>query len=389
MNIYLPFSDDIGPYYTDFCDDGMIPFVIVVGFGNILKFADHHHFFEAAEAAIAEFQQIYVNEIEPIELAINTEITSNLNTWFNHPYGLDMTYDVVNISCPDDITATIVDSTLILNANSIISFPYVTVKATDGELEKEFTFRVKITDPNVQSTQHLVELENSPTQQAYPNNGTPFENTLTDLNWTTINQDTEGRIDSLVIDCMWRTLENPEEGSFWVKSPSGLEFQVYAPVEDGYENLHLNAEEFYGEVANGEWSFFIKDSDANGGHQVLNCEVSFYIVETSSQDNDDNVVSNSNSIQCYPNPFVINSNRNGQTTINFSTNNSKEHVEVAVYNAKGQKIRTLISENLSAGSHSVNWDGKNSTNKYVSSGIYFSVVKSTSGIKSTKILVMK
>jgi len=65
----------------------------------------------------------------------------------------------------------------------------------------------------------------------------------------------------------------------------------------------------------------------------------------------------------YPNPF------NPTTTISFSiTEESK--IELSVYNIKGQKIKTLLSDQISAGEYSITWNGKDDSGKKVSSGIY-------------------
>ena len=66
----------------------------------------------------------------------------------------------------------------------------------------------------------------------------------------------------------------------------------------------------------------------------------------------------------YPNPF------NPTTTIVFSIKNNS-HVELLVYNIKGQKIKSLTCKNFKKGSHSVIWYGDNEKSKSVSSGIYY------------------
>ncbi|HVN49516.1 MAG TPA: cohesin domain-containing protein, partial [Bacteroidota bacterium] len=70
--------------------------------------------------------------------------------------------------------------------------------------------------------------------------------------------------------------------------------------------------------------------------------------------------------QNYPNPF------NPSTTIKFSLPMDSK-VDLIIYNILGQKVATLVSETLSAGYHNVVWNASN-----MSSGIYFSVLKSTS-----------
>ena len=66
----------------------------------------------------------------------------------------------------------------------------------------------------------------------------------------------------------------------------------------------------------------------------------------------------------YPNPF------NPTTTISFSIPEEAK-VKLSIYNVKGQKIRSLLNNDISAGKHSIVWNGEDSNNKQVSSGIYF------------------
>ncbi|MCK5051259.1 MAG: T9SS type A sorting domain-containing protein [Candidatus Cloacimonetes bacterium] len=66
----------------------------------------------------------------------------------------------------------------------------------------------------------------------------------------------------------------------------------------------------------------------------------------------------------YPNPF------NPTTTISFSIHEESE-VELSIYNIKGQKIKSLLNDQLTAGEHSIVWNGEDFTGKKASSGIYF------------------
>ena len=81
----------------------------------------------------------------------------------------------------------------------------------------------------------------------------------------------------------------------------------------------------------------------------------------------DNEIETSNDIflnQNYPNPF------NPTTKIEFSIRN-KSNVEVAIYNIKGQKIKTLAYNEFNSGDHSIIWNGEDKNNKPVASGIYY------------------
>ena len=85
----------------------------------------------------------------------------------------------------------------------------------------------------------------------------------------------------------------------------------------------------------------------------------------------------------YPNPF------NPTTTISFSTTESTESTELAIYNIKGQKVKTLVNEKLDVGTHQVVWDGKDESSKPVSSGIYFYKMNNGEYTSTRKMILMK
>ena len=61
----------------------------------------------------------------------------------------------------------------------------------------------------------------------------------------------------------------------------------------------------------------------------------------------------------YPNPF------NPVTTINFGLP-MESHVEISIFNLKGQRIETLVNGYSKPGNYSINWDAGQ-----VASGVYF------------------
>ncbi len=66
----------------------------------------------------------------------------------------------------------------------------------------------------------------------------------------------------------------------------------------------------------------------------------------------------------YPNPF------NATTRIQFNLPKS-EQVQLTLYNIRGNKIRTLINKQLTAGQHTIQWNGLDDQGNAVASGIYF------------------
>ena len=78
-----------------------------------------------------------------------------------------------------------------------------------------------------------------------------------------------------------------------------------------------------------------------------------------------------------PNPF------NPTTTINFSIAEAG-NVSVDVYNVSGQKVDTITSEFMNAGSHTLTWDASN-----FSAGVYFYTVKTGNFSKTMKMTLLK
>ena len=85
----------------------------------------------------------------------------------------------------------------------------------------------------------------------------------------------------------------------------------------------------------------------------------------------------------FPNPF------NGETTISFSlTTNLHEKARIEIFNIKGQKVKTFdVITNGAAGS--VIWNGRDETNKPVSSGIYFYKLVAGENTVTQKMLLLK
>jgi hypothetical protein len=84
----------------------------------------------------------------------------------------------------------------------------------------------------------------------------------------------------------------------------------------------------------------------------------------------------------YPNPF------NPVTTIDFSVPKSAK-VSLVVYNALGQKVRTLVDGSTPAGAHSVQWNGRNDSGQMLSSGIYFYTLTSDATAITKKMALVK
>jgi|GEM_PF-1504268 len=84
--------------------------------------------------------------------------------------------------------------------------------------------------------------------------------------------------------------------------------------------------------------------------------------------------------QNYPNPF------NPQTVIKYDLP-EPVHVRLTVYNALGQKVRTLVDERQGEGYKTVIWDGSTDQGEEVASGIYFFRLQ-TGSYEATKKMIL-
>jgi hypothetical protein len=91
----------------------------------------------------------------------------------------------------------------------------------------------------------------------------------------------------------------------------------------------------------------------------------------------------------YPNPF------NPSTTIPFKVDGSRfmvhspVHTTLKIYNIKGQLVRTLMDEEKEPGNYNIIWNGKDNSNRKVSSGIYFYQLKAKDYTEIKKMVLLR
>ena len=84
----------------------------------------------------------------------------------------------------------------------------------------------------------------------------------------------------------------------------------------------------------------------------------------------------------YPNPF------NSETHICFDLATSAK-VRLEIYNLRGQLVKTLCDTEKSSGNHHIVWNGLDSSNSRVSSGLYFYRLITPNYVKTRKMLLLK
>jgi photosystem II stability/assembly factor-like uncharacterized protein len=88
-------------------------------------------------------------------------------------------------------------------------------------------------------------------------------------------------------------------------------------------------------------------------------------------------------LACYPNPF------RGSTNVKFTQINNSP-TTVAIYNTRGQLVRTLVNDQkLSPGEHIIAWDGKTNSGQLTAAGIYFYKMISGRFSATRKMIMMK
>ncbi len=86
--------------------------------------------------------------------------------------------------------------------------------------------------------------------------------------------------------------------------------------------------------------------------------------------------------QNYPNPF------NSSTMISFDLPDNGQ-VELSIYDVLGRKVTTLLNENMSAGNHSVTWNGRSDNGESVATGVFFYRLQSKDFDQTKRMLLVK
>lgn len=108
----------------------------------------------------------------------------------------------------------------------------------------------------------------------------------------------------------------------------------------------------------------------------------FWLNPTSIDDPVNPVATDFQLAQNFPNPF------NPETTIRYTIPRTAE-VQLEIYNALGQRVRTLVAGTQNAGAYDVVWNGRNDVGEMVSSGIYLYRLRAGNSVLTRKMLLMQ
>jgi hypothetical protein len=156
-----------------------------------------------------------------------------------------------------------------------------------------------------------------------------------------------------------------------LKFNGSKEHQVYEVYYIKQNELATNevGSNYYGSImydllGDGEMEILISMNHIIYQQNIARRMTRIYKPDSLTSVNEEFLLSNMKLHQNYPNPF------NQETNIKFQLNKS-ETISIKVYNILGKEIKLLLEENLPAGEHYVQWDGKGNEGNSLSSGIYF------------------
>jgi len=121
---------------------------------------------------------------------------------------------------------------------------------------------------------------------------------------------------------------------------------------------------------------------ANPEIQPMLDAIGFVPDSTTNVDEENYDLEDFNLVGNYPNPF------NPNTTIVFNLP-ARQNVTVTIYNQLGEKINVILNNELPAGENKIVWNGLNSNNNQVSSGVYLYKVSSVSKSLYGKMILQK
>ena len=131
----------------------------------------------------------------------------------------------------------------------------------------------------------------------------------------------------------------------------------------------------------------IGDFDGDGKNEIVISNGSPYNTATvytlaggqNIDDNYDLLITNDELMRVYPNPFV------NSTTIYFFLEHPS-HVNLTIYNIKGQKVRMVENGKLKKGYCKIFWDGRDDKGHCLPLGIYFAKMKTEKGVNVVKMV---
>jgi|GEM_PF-5621740 len=159
------------------------------------------------------------------------------------------------------------------------------------------------------------------------------------------------------------------------RADNGGEFEYIGTQSD--PNIRVYSDQ---NLDNGTYQYYVTavyvGGTESGASNIVEVEINVSVNDDSNPTGVNYLADNS------PNPF------NPSTEIAFSVKQAGP-VSIEVYNVRGQMVKTLVNEVVSAGNHSVIWNGDDNEGRNVASGIYFYKMHSDRYTAVKKMILLK
>ena len=162
----------------------------------------------------------------------------------------------------------------------------------------------------------------------------------------------------------WEQLPNPISGSFF----NFTEYTASLSALGGHSDVRLR--------------FHLVTNSAGQRDGIFIDDFSITLGPTDVED--DNILAplSFDLAQNYPNPF------NADTKISFTLDKGA-YTDLTIYDLLGRRVTSLVSDELPAGVHDLNWDGTDYEGQQVSSGIYLYRLESGNKIQVRRMSLLK
>ena len=176
----------------------------------------------------------------------------------------------------------------------------------------------------------------------------------------------------------------------------GLHYGDYRPTMVNYDQTGTQTWAYSAPFPDGDFPYAIYEAAVwDGNNLVLAGRASYSnqtgiesrswlsMVSTTVSNDDPTAPIPDPGLTCYPNPF------RSSTNVKF-TQIDNSPTTVAIYNVKGQLVRTLIAgQKLPLGEQIIAWDGKTNAGQIVAAGIYYYKIHSGRFSSTKKIVFLK
>jgi hypothetical protein len=199
--------------------------------------------------------------------------------------------------------------------------------------------------------------------------------------WNWVEDQNQG----FVYDPLWLDITTDGETFYPLCSHmGGVNDNPAIPDVGGWTMLALDLTKYLGETVQIRFRFESDAADVQPGSYIDDVHVYGRAPSTTSVEVEQFAVAPQSFelFQNYPNPFNLG------TAISYRLKEDSK-VSLAIYNVKGQIVRTLLDETVKSGKHRVVWPGTDDDGLPVASGVYFYKIQAGNEIEVRKMLLVR